>query len=47
MLGTRFCVYKKDGSQLLLTDAEIIQNALDQEKNGVKPHYAFYDYNKK
>lgn len=47
MLGTRFCGYKKDGSQLLLTDAEIIQNALDQEKEGVKPHYACYDYKKK
>lgn len=47
MLGMRFCGYKKDGSQLLLTDAEIIQNALDQEKEGVKPHYAFYNYDKK
>ena len=40
----RFCGYKKDGSQLMLSDAEIIENALNQEKDGIKPHYAFYDY---
>ena len=44
MLDKRFCGYKKDGSQLILSDAEIIGNALDQEKDGVKPHYAFYDW---
>ena len=47
MLEKRFCGYKKDGSQLLLSDAEIIGNALDQEKDGVKPHYAFYDWKNK
>ncbi len=40
----RFCGHLKDGSQLLLSDDEIIKNALEQEKQGVKPHYAFYDY---
>lgn len=43
MLEKRFCGYKKDGTQLLLSDADIIQNALEQEKDGVKPRYAFYD----
>ena len=43
----RFCGYKKDGSQLILSDAEIIENALEQEKDGVKPHYAFYDWKNK
>ena len=47
MLEKRFCGYKKDGTQLLLSDADIIKNALEQERNGTKPHYAFYDYKKK
>jgi hypothetical protein len=47
MLEKRFCGYKKDGSQLLLSDADIIQNALEQEKDGVKPRYAFYDWKNK
>lgn len=25
-------------------DEEIIENALQQEKDGIKPHYSFYDY---
>ena len=40
----RFCGHLKDGTQLLLTDDEIINNALEQEKQGIKPHYCFYDY---
>ena len=28
----------------LATESEVIQNALDQEKDGVKPKYAFRDY---
>lgn len=40
----RFCGHLKDGTQLLLTDDEIINNALKQEKQGIKPHYCFYDY---
>lgn len=28
----RFCGHLKDGTQLLLTDDEIINNALEQEK---------------
>jgi hypothetical protein len=47
MLGKRFCGYKNDGTQLMLSDEEIIKNALDQEKDGVKPHYAFYDWKNK
>ena len=38
---------KKDGSLLMATDQEIIQNALDQEKRGIDPHYAFIDYKTK
>lgn len=43
----RFCGHLKDGTQLLLTDDEIINNALEQEKSGIKPHYCFYDYKEK
>ena len=43
----RFCGHLKDGTQLLLTDDEIINNALEQEKQGIKPHYAFYDWKNK
>lgn len=42
----RFCGKKKDGTPLLLTDEKIIENALEQERQGIKPHYAFYDYKK-
>ena len=45
MLEKRFCGYKKDGSQLILSDKEIIEKALEQEKDGVKPQYAFYAWN--
>lgn len=40
----RYCGRQKNGKALLLTDDEIINNALKQEKSGIKPHYAFYDY---
>lgn len=40
----RYCGRQKNGKALLLTDNEIINNALEQEKSGIKPHYAFYDY---
>ena len=42
----RYCGQQKNGKALLLTDDEIISNALEQEKSGIKPHYAFYDYKK-
>lgn len=38
---------KKDGSLLMATDQEIIQNALNQEKSGIDPRYAFIDYKTK
>lgn len=37
----RYCGRQKSGKALLLTDNEIINNALKQEKAGIKPHYAF------
>ena len=43
----RDCGRRKSGKALLLTDDEIINNALEQEKSGTKPHYCFYDYKEK
>ena len=43
----RFCGHLKNGAQLLLSDDEIINNAVEQEKSGIKPHYAFYDWKNK
>lgn len=41
-----YCGRQKSRKALLLSDDEIISNALEQEKSGIKPHYAFYDYKK-
>lgn len=30
----------------IITESDAINNALDQEKEGVEPHYSFYDYKK-
>lgn len=43
----RYCGRQKSGKALLLTDDEIINNALEQEKSGIKPHYCFCDYKEK
>ncbi len=44
-----FCypVGVKDGKIIVLSYDEIIQNALYQESEGVKPSYSLYDYEKK
>ena len=39
--------HRKDGSAVFATDTEIIENALQQERDGIKPHYSFYDYKNK
>ena len=39
--------HNREGKAIFSTDLEIIQNALQQEKEGIKPHYSFYDYKKK
>lgn len=36
----------KNGRCVVASEKEIIENALQQEKDGVKPHYSFYDYKK-
>ena len=39
-----YLIGEKDGKILTATESEIINNALEQEKDGVNPHFAFYDY---
>lgn len=39
-------IHTKNGN-VIYTKQELIENALKQEKEGIKPHYAFYDYKKK
>ena len=36
----------KNGSSVLATREQIIENALQQEREGITPHYCFYDYKK-
>ena len=38
-----YIIKRKSGKDLILKRSEIIQNALDQEKEGIQPHYAFFD----
>jgi hypothetical protein len=40
----RNCGDNSQGKSLLFKDADLINNALYQEQNGIKPHYAWYDY---
>jgi hypothetical protein len=40
----RNCGHNSQGKSLLFKDADLINNALYQEQNGIKPHYAWYDY---
>ncbi len=37
----------KNNKIISVSKKEIIENALQQEKQGFKPHYVFYDYKKK
>lgn len=41
-----FCV-KIRGKNQIITESEAIENALEQEKSGIIPHYSWYDYKKK
>lgn len=38
------CGRTKDGKQLLLSEEEIIKNALEQESQGIEPHFAWFNY---
>ena len=39
-----YIIGEKDGRTIRATKEEIIENALEQEKEGVQPRYSFYDY---
>lgn len=39
-----YLIGEKDGKIITATESEIINNALEQEKDGVNPRFAFYDY---
>ena len=39
-----YLIGEKDGKILTATESEIINNALEQEKDGIKPHFAWWDY---
>ena len=41
-----FILHLKTGNKLF-SEKEVIENALEQERNGVEPHYSLYDHNKK
>lgn len=38
-----YILHTKNGAQLV-TESQAINNALEQEKSGINPHYCFYDY---
>lgn len=43
-MSEKIYIIKRQGKDdLICKESEIIQNALDQEKQGIKPHYAWYD----
>lgn len=42
-MNRTFILHMKSGAKII-TEADAINNALDQEKEGVVPHYSFYDY---
>lgn len=41
-----FLLHLKSGNKII-TEREAIDNALQQEKEGIQPHYSFYDYKAK
>ncbi len=41
-----FCIKTRDKNRII-TESEAIENALEQEKSGIKPHYSWYDHKKK
>ena len=46
MIERNFVLHTKDGNKVI-TESEAIQNALDQEQQGIEPMYSFYDYKNK
>ena len=38
-----YTIGEKDGKYITATESEIINNALEQERDGIKPHFAWWD----
>lgn len=43
-MENNYIIGEKDGKYIVVTAKEIIENALEQERTGIKPHYAWWDY---
>lgn len=43
MKENNYVLHTRDGVQLV-TESQAINNALEQEKSGISPRYAFWDY---
>lgn len=41
-----YIIKRQNKPDLIATAEEIINNALQQEAEGIEPHYSFYDYKK-
>lgn len=39
--------YDKSGKNFVFSEKEIIENALQQEREGINPRFCWYDYQKK
>lgn len=38
-----YIIGERNGKNIVVSDQEIIENALEQEKSGINPHYSFFD----
>ena len=45
-MARTFLLHLKSGNKII-TEREAIDNALQQKKEGIQPHYSFYDYKAK
>ena len=42
-----YIIGTKDRENIIISDKEVVENAISQEKDGIKPHYCFYDHKNK
>lgn len=38
-----YIIGERNGKNIVVSDQKIIENALEQEKSGINPHYSFFD----
>ncbi len=41
-----YLIHTKENGNMILNENDIISNAQEQERNGINPHYSFWDYKK-